>query len=78
MALAPSASMRACSNASKTGWPSAEAGRVRAWMAGSCCDIRKAIWSAIPRMRAASSGVRSRGGCGRTARSPCTPGVSPE
>ena len=69
-ALAPTASIRACSRASKTGWPSAEPGRVRAWMAGSCCDIRRAIWSAMPRIRAASSGVRSRGGCGSTARSP--------
>ena len=76
--LEPIASMRACSMASKTACACGLLGRPRACLAVSWWASRSAIWSARPRMRAASFGGRSRGGWGSTARLPVSCGPSPE
>ncbi len=76
MALAPIASMRAVSTASNTSAAAGSTGRIRAWAPASWWDRRSAIWSASPRMRAASRLFRSRGGWGRVARLPTSDGGS--
>ena len=77
-ALEPIASIRACSTASNMAAAGGAVGRRRAWALASWCDRRRAIWSARPRRRAASSGGRSRGGCGKISLLPTRLGPSPE